>query len=289
MCLRSAAPKFFWEEGWLSEVFAKKADKGPVSGSDVAGMDSRPVFGGDPHHGEAEEEASAAKQVKRVFMSVGSSVYAKVLVCRPEREIVDKWSQLCEDWAAIVSIDIEAFAFGRMLLEQEGDRVGHSTLVESLKAALGVKAQSTVEKRLGSMRGYVKWAMQQGVQIFPLNEFILYKYLQQVAVDRESGKAGATTGKSFVEAIHFSASMLGHCADTYTLKSPRIGGLATQMARTAPPILQSDPLTVRQVIALERFAMQAPSMQDRCLAVQLWSWSTHAGAALTRGELSTCS
>ena len=148
-------------------------------------------------------------------------------------------------------------------MEQEGDRVGHSTLVESLKAALGVAVDGGEEAWVHELLrqvGHARSADFSFDRARPVH--VLAAGLGRQGV-RESWSDHWQILRGGHPLLREHVGALCRCVRRGV---PRIGGLATQMARTAPPILQSDPLTVRQVIALERFVMRAPSMQDRCLA-----------------------
>ena len=88
----------------------------------------------------------------------------------------------------------------------------------------------------------------QNLPAFPLSERSLYSYLRAL---HDNPNSSASVGRSFLEAVRFSAAMLGlHGLDRDKVPQ-RVSGLAELLAKRATCVKQASPLTVQQVATLE--------------------------------------
>lgn len=112
------------------------------------------------------------------------------------------------------------------------------------------------------MSRFVLWCVKNGRGLFPLEEPSLYDYLKHL---KAMPKSSPSSGKAFLEALRFAGDVLGLKSDEYALRSTRVSGLAEELARSAPVVVQADALTVMQVCKLERMIESTPSVCDRVL------------------------
>ena len=107
---------------------------------------------------------------------------------------------------------------------------------------------------------------------FPLSEKSLYAFMTDLYTD---SKSSASSGRSFIEAIRFTAAILGLHGLESDKVPQRVSGLAEMLAKKAPCIKQAAPLTVAQVAKLEELCCTSESLQDRAgvgmLLVMLYS------------------
>ena len=125
------------------------------------------------------------------------------------------------------------------------------------------KATSTLLKRLGSIRRYVTFCQATGADPFPVEEQTMYDFMQSL---KDEIGVGASTGRAFLEAVRFSGAMLGMKTSGTCLVSQRLAGLGELLARRAQATLQAAPLTVRQIITLERLCCGGESLHDRVIS-----------------------
>ena len=123
-----------------------------------------------------------------------------------------------------------------------------------------------------------KWCTTHGRELFPLAEHAMYDYMLHL---RNADSPVPTSGKSFMESVHFTCGVFGLGCDEFVLRSTRISGLAEELARSGGVIRQAVPLTVLQVSKLEH---DCRSPCDRCLVGGVLALLYSSGRALMELE-----
>jgi hypothetical protein len=136
--------------------------------------------------------------------------------------------------------------------------VVYTTVVECLSR----KATSTVGKRLGAIRRFAEFCTARALPPFPLDDSCMHAYLLCLSTD---ARARGSSGKSFLEAVRFTSSMLGLRSKELQLISQRVTGLADSLVKQAPVIEQAIALTVEQIKKIEMICCNSESLQDRAL------------------------
>ena len=77
--------------------------------------------------------------------------------------------------------------------------------------------------------------------------------------------SSASSGRSFLEAVRFSASLLGLHGLQQDRVPQRVSGLAEMLARKATTLKQASPLSVLQVSKLEELCCTSDSINDRAI------------------------
>eukprot|EP00438_Fugacium_kawagutii_P035732 Skav200347 [mRNA] locus=scaffold852:25374:27448:+ [translate_table: standard] len=260
-------PLFFWESNpFLAAVmgnapaqFGTFPDvKRPLV--PVAVFDGQPLPAVDNHR-----KAKCARVESKLGLCQKSLRHVE-----PEDEI-SKRKSVISDWSSLVAIDIFAFSIGN-LLSEDGGEVSHDAILNTVRACLASKATSTISKRFYALNRYVKYCAQRGMEVLPLKESSLFQYLQHLNQDPSTA---ASAGRSFMEAVRFAGGVLGLHGDVYELGTQRLNGLAIELASKAGPIFQASPLTVAQVMQLEKMLVATDNLQDKhvlgCLLVLLYS------------------
>ena len=171
----------------------------------------------------------------------------------------DKRHSMSSNWASLVCMNLEAFTIGDAVL-LSGKGISHRLVVESVSACMARKATSTITKRFYALNRFVGYCGKSGLQCFPILERVMFEYLQFLAKDE---KSAPSSGRSFLEAVNFACATLGLRSDLAVLGTRRIDGVSAELVKRGDPIEQASPLTVSQVIQLERMTAQATDMRDR--------------------------
>ena len=131
-------------------------------------------------------------------------------------------------------VDSSAFsAFDDALADAAGRERG--VLTQCMTECFASKATSTIGKRLGSLNRLATFCESRSRVAFPLSEKGLYAYMSEL---RNDVKSSASAGRSFLEAVRFSAAILGlHGLDKDKIP-PRVSGVAEMLAKRAPVIKQ---------------------------------------------------
>eukprot|EP00435_Cladocopium_sp_Y103_P074521 s19_g49.t1 len=274
--LPSQGPKFMWEQdGFLGAVFSQKSSVFDPLFSTVQLKRPAPAFvdlTGNDSSDAPVVKALRKGAVKHVFMDF----FSRSTV---ENDESKRHSFLC-GWATLVLIRRDAFSAFDGAFEDVGDAPERPIVVQCLAECLAAKATSTIGKRLGSMARYARYCESNKLQVFPLTERSLYLYMHSLHSDVGSS---ASVGRSFLEAVRFSAAMLGLSGLQKDQVPQRVSGLAELLARRAPSIKQAAPLTVRQVAKLEETCCCSDSIQDRAtvggLLMMLYSCARASDAA----------
>ena len=257
-----AQPKFFWEQNnWLGQVFGKRS-------SVVDDLFSRSKFprveapllnfaaassGGGVVALRSAAPPKTAQRVKPFYLNATSKTTVE--------DVYATRLGLCTEWVNIVLINWEAFEFSKMLMANN-KAISRAEILDSMMSAMAPKATTTLSKRLSSMSRFVLWCIKNGKGLFPLEEPSLYDYLKHL---KALPKSSPSSGKAFLESLRFAGGVLGLKSDEYALRSTRVSGLAEELARSAPVVVQADALTVMQVCKLERMIKSVPSVCDRVL------------------------
>ena len=242
-------PKFFWEaDPFLHSIFCSgdfdaPSLKRPEPPVDISSQTGDTVW--DLLH----------KAKKPTQCGLCSEVIRHV----EARDESDKRASMVSNWSSLVCINLDAFGLGDTL-EASGEVIDHSCVARSLEACFARKATSTLSKRFYSMNRFVNFCCRNGLQSFPVREHVVFVYLKHLKDDE---KTSPSVGRSLLEAIRFSRGVLGLKSDLMELGSSRVDGLAVELSRRAGPICQAAPLTVQQVMMLEKLVATTEDLKDR--------------------------
>ena len=246
--LKPEMPKYFWESStFLRQVFGTD----PFFPSVVA--DTRP-----PMPIDVEAPVSVRELLKRPRSQTTTSLCERTLKFYPEKEDRDRRMSIVSDWASLVAVAPMAFRVGRFIDEDKEDMT-HANIRRSVEMCFTGKATSTLAKRFYSINRFLTWCVKSGACPFPVRERDVLRHLE----DLDSAKSAPSSGRSLLEAIRFSAALLGMDEDLSTKGQTRVQGLATKMALRAGPIVQAAPLTVAQVCKLERLVVESEDFRDK--------------------------
>ena len=255
--LQSSAPKFMWEtDGFLSAVFSP--------GSSVVDQLYRPVTLKRPSLGFVDltddrlDEAPIAKALRK---GAAKPIYLGSFSRASGENECNNWKFYLSGWVTLVLINSEAFSALQDAIA-EAEHRDRECIMRCLAECFAAKATSTLGKRLGAMSKYASHCEKAHLIAFPLSERSLYSYLSALHDDSNSS---ASVGKSFLEAVRFSAALLGLHGLERDKVPPRVSGLAELLARRAPCVKQAMPLSVQQVALLEETCCNADALQDRIL------------------------
>ncbi len=244
--------KYFWEQDpFLQTVFGNKSTADMILGSVQQKRPLEGVIDVD----SIVEETPIMKQLRRRPVKP-IPLHARALKHVASADEATKRTSLISDWATLVAIDVHSFAIGAMLRAEGISRGG---ILDAVSSCLAAKATSTLQKRYCAMKRFVQWAMQSGRQIFPVEEHVAYSYVVSL---REEPTSSASSGQSFFEALHFTASLLGMKHNLAEVGDQRIKGVAEELARSGIAMQQAVALTVDQVKKLEALACLAEDLAD---------------------------
>ena len=250
-------PQFIWEQdSFLSAVFGK----GNVVDDLFPHVSlKRPASLPVDLTGDEAEEAPIHKALRRgQFRALYSRAIKHSAVVHEETQRAN----FMAGWTSIVLLNLFAFAaFDKARcenLETELRAVVYTTVVECLSR----KATSTVGKRLGAIRRFAEFCTARALPPFPLDDSCMHAYLLCLSTD---ARARGSSGKSFLEAVRFTSSMLGLRSKELQLISQRVTGLADSLVKQAPVIEQAIALTVEQIKKIEMICCNSESLQDRAL------------------------
>ena len=180
------------------------------------------------------------------------------------KQAVDERHIALERWRLIIEMNPQGTLVGRQLQSVlDGTSVGvtaEAIVIDTFKG----KAEATLNQRSGSLMLYGNWLLSFGLleTIFPLKEFLVYKYLRSLQDD----KAPATRASRFREAVSFSFGVLGADGCSDVMGSRRCHGAALGSSETKCRHSQRDPWTVQQALAFEEGVFILPSEHDRIMS-----------------------
>ena len=241
-------PKFFWEtDPFLQTIF----------GCDDLAAPSlkRPELPIDISSSPADTVWDYLQKPKR---HAAGGLCAEVIRHVELKDEKDKRASVISNWSSLVCIDLDAFTLGNALgMSPHGTT--HADVESSLHACFARKATSTLSKRFYALNKFVNYCCRNGLQFFPAREHVVFTYLQQLNADSTTSPSA---GRSLLEALRFARGVLGLKADLVELGTTRVDGLAIELTKRAGPIQQAAPLSVQQVMALERFVAETDDLQD---------------------------
>ena len=201
--------------------------------------------------------------LKRPKQVLASSICEQVIKHVEMKDEADKRTSVISNWSSLVCINLDAFALGDTL-DASGEAVTHAVVNASLRACFAQKATSTLSKRFYAVNRFVNFCCRNGLQFFPLREHVVFQFLQTMVADEH---AAPSAGRSLLEALRFCRSILGLKGDLAELGTMRVDGLAVELGRRAGPIRQAQPLTVQQVMTLEKLVAQTEDLKDKVVFV----------------------
>ena len=265
--LPSSSVQHFWEsDPFLSSVFGrgnvvddlfpgvnlKRPHGSLVISVDDSGSEERPV-------------------VKALYKGTKRPVYMSALKHSAIENDDSKRRATLSGWTTLVLINVDAFSAFDDAMDHEFRRRGanltdalvREVTQRTLLECLAKKATSTLMKRLGSLRRYVEFCSQEDVMPFPLEEQSMYSFMQAL---RDKTGIGASSGRSFLEAVRFVGAMLGLKSNGQCMVSTRLAGLGELLSKQVKPTVQAAPLTVKQIVTLEQLCCGGESLHDRVIS-----------------------
>ena len=265
--LPSSSVQHFWEsDPFLSSVFGrgnvvddlfpgvnlKRPHDSLVISVDDSGSEERPV-------------------VKALYKGTKRPVYMSALKHSAIENDDSKRRATFSGWTTLVLINVDAFSAFDDAMDHEFRQSGASLTDASVREVtqrtlmecLAKKATSTLMKRLGSLRRYVEFCSQENVMPFPLEEQSMYFFMQAL---KDKPGVGASSGRSFLEAVRFAGAMLGLKSNGQCMVSARLAGLGELLSKQVKPTVQAAPLTVKQIVALEQLCCGGESLHDRVIS-----------------------
>ena len=251
------SPKFMWEgDGFLGTVFGSGTSVVDQLFKPVALKRPAPCFVDLSH--DSMEKTPIAKALRT---GAAKPIYLGSFSRASSENENSKRKSYLFGWVTLVLINCSAFSVLDDALS-DVSQPSRDLIMRCLAECFAAKATSTLGKRLGSMSRYAAHCEALSLNAFPLSERSLYSYLRAL---HDDPKSSASVGRSFLEAVRFSAAMLGLHGLERDRVPQRVSGLAELLAKRAPCVKQASPLSVRQVAALEETCCTAEAMQDRIL------------------------
>ena len=218
-----------------------------------------------------DDELDERPVVKALYKGSKRPVYMSAIKHSAIEIDENKRRAALSGWTTLVLINVNAFtAFDDALDHSFRTSATHwrdsevrAVTQRTLAECFARKATSTLLKRLGSIRRYVTFCQVIGADPFPVEEQTMYDFMQSL---KDEVGVGASTGRSFLEAVRFSGAMLGMKTSGNCLISQRLAGLGEVLAKRAQATLQAAPLTVKQIVALERLCCGGESLHDRVIS-----------------------
>ena len=244
-------PKFFWEtDPFLKTIFGQDDLTSPAL--------KRPDIPIDITSVPADNVWDYLQRPKR---RAAGGLCSEVIRHVELRDEQDKRASVISNWSSLVCIDLDAFSVGNALAVNP-DGTTHADVESSLRACFARKATSTLSKRFYALNRFVNHCCRHGLQFFPIREHVVFTYLQQLNGDPATAPSA---GRSLLEAVRFASGVLGLKGDIGELGTTRIDGLAVELTKRAGPIQQAAPLSVQQVMLLERLVAESEDLQDRVI------------------------
>ena len=168
-------------------------------------------------------------------------------------------SKILTGWEEVLVDDPSASDLGRQLSDAEDVKEAADTL----RYAFADKATATLEKRLGSIHLYGRWARAVGMQgALPKTEADVYRYVRAL----EDALAPPSRAQSFVEAVRFTFGVAGADARIKELLSSRVLGATLASSERKRLLKQCAPLSVRALAGLEHLVIHAASPKEAVMA-----------------------
>lgn len=234
--LPSTTVQHFWErDPFLSSVFGtgnvvddlfprvnlKRPHTALVVTVDDSGSEERPV-------------------AKALYKGSKRPVYMSAIKHSADEIEDNKRKAALSGWTTLVLVNVSAFSALDDALDHafrnSSSGLSDATIREVTHRTLGEclarKATSTLLKRLGSLRRYVGFCLKTGADAFPLEEQPMYDFTHAL---QDMKGVGASSGRSFLEAVRFSGAMLGlQTSGNCCMVSSRLAGLGEMLAKFSP-------------------------------------------------------
>lgn len=169
----------------------------------------------------------------------------------------------------LLSLCWEASDVGMQLsLELQQDSSGESA-TESLRACFGIKSPSTLLKRAGTFRQFVRWfnlsehARDGTVAAFPLVEAVVWDYFILLRAQRNLSSKGFTGPSTFLETVPFAKFTVGLTGADDVLQSRRLLGFASVERSLKGPARQAPGLELVRLQRLREILCCGDSLVDR--------------------------
>ena len=182
--------------------------------------------------------------------AVKSAAFAAVVkrVRRTQvRSSTDLRKRALTRWKALLDHGLTRIETGRMLLRDANALSSDASLKQSLDDIFSSRATGTLGKRGADMMRFAVWAGSQGLDAFPVQESMVYRYL----CERRDEKAAPTTASAFRSALSFAGGVLGLDGALEAAGSARVAGISFSEYCQKRPTRQMKPWTVRMVGLLE--------------------------------------
>ena len=124
--------------------------------------------------------------------------------------------------------------------------------------AVEAKATSTIAKRTGSMLLFAEWARGRGLQVVPLDEAVVYGYVQHL----EETKAPPTRAPAFRSALGFFLGTFSIPGGAAAISSRRVAGRALVSLKRKRVTVKAEPLKAFAVMRLEGVVSGAVPAQE---------------------------
>lgn len=152
----------------------------------------------------------------------------------------------CKKWCTLILQNIRAWDIGVKSFESGPLQYAKGGLMESVIDALSGKASSTLHNRANHLIKYAKFWNDQGIDAFPIHEHMVYSYLKS----RDDFAPSAP--RSLLVSLSFGYHVLGLVGGDLAVKSSRVRGISTKFYCDRKKLVQKPPLTVAQIIELEK-------------------------------------
>lgn len=166
-----------------------------------------------------------------------------------------KLNSALQMWKVIVLDSTIHTKLGATLMQCIQNGKDEDFVFQVVADAFAGKSMSTLKSRAASLLAFGRWKRAVNVEkahgLFPITELAAYEYL----CDLRRNKAASSKRTRFLQAVGFAKGLLGADVDA-VLSSARVKGAAFNTAFT--DVRKKEPLTVQQLIFLERLAMDHP-------------------------------
>lgn len=164
-------------------------------------------------------------------------------------------------WKRILELEPHSMEVGRQILatlSMGGTEDDQSNVIADV---FSNKSTKTLLSRSGSLSLYFEFCSRIDKKPFPLSEPVCYAYLSHL---KQTG-APPTRASCFMSALAF-CNVLGLDGVSTVLSSARCTGSAFNQQLIKKPLAQRRPLTVSEIMKLERIVLQSTDKYDRLFA-----------------------
>ena len=154
-------------------------------------------------------------------------------------------------WTSLIAKQLNAWEICRQLWAGNSVKMAQGSLLESVMDALGNKATATIHARVSPLIQVVHHYEQLGCSCLPLAEHLVYDYM------KGCDNRAPSFHRSLLLSISFASFHFGLDGADAVLASGRVRGCAQKHYAAKRKLVQRPPLTVEQVIALERIVLDA--------------------------------